>query len=150
MLFDPVWLNGRPHFGDEIAYSTVLALCDDLNDKLQHRLGFAGRVRTFVLANLGRNVTLEGVAAHFDTPVRTLRRKLRDEETSFREILDDLRSEVATKYLRDTHMTIDDVSSALGFSETSNFRQAFRRWKQASPQQYRRQLQQADAMSTLA
>jgi hypothetical protein len=39
-------------------------------------LGLAGRVRTFVLANLGRNVTPGDVAAHFDTPARTLRRTI--------------------------------------------------------------------------
>ena len=144
MSFDPTWLNGRPQFGDEIAYSTVLALCDDLHDKLRHKAGVAGRVRTYLIANLGRNVSLEDIAQHIDAPVRTLRRKLRYEDTSFREILDQLRSEVATKYLRDTRMTIDDIAYALGFSETSNFRQAFRRWKQASPQQFRRQLLEAE------
>jgi len=147
-IFDSVWLNGRPQFGDEIAYSTVLALCDDLHDQLQHRIGVAGGVRTYLLANLGRNAGLEDVALHLNTSVRTLRRKLRDENTSFREILDELRSEVASKYLRDTEMTVDDVACALGFSETSNFRHAFRRWKQTSPQQYRRQAFTGEAALT--
>jgi AraC-like DNA-binding protein len=83
---------------------------------------------------------LHDVSAHFDTPVRTLRRKLSLENTSFRELLDQLRTEVAIKYLRDTEMTIDDIAHALGFSETTNFRHAFRRWKQTSPQEFRRAL----------
>jgi AraC-like DNA-binding protein len=148
LFFDPGWLTGRPHLGDEIAYSTVLALCDDLQDKLQHKIGVAGGVRTYLLANLGRNVSLEDVAEHLGAPERTLRRKLRDENTSFREILDELRCEVAMKYLRETEMTVDDVAYALGFSETSNFRHAFRRWKQASPQQYRRQ-QRTDELASV-
>jgi AraC-like DNA-binding protein len=67
--------------------------------------------------------------------VRALRRKLRDEDTSFRDLFDQLRVEVAIKYLRDTQMTIDDIAHAGGFSETSNFRHAFRRWnhRQSSP-----------------
>lgn len=140
IVFDATWLNGVPQLGNEITYSTILSLCDDLHDALGRRTGVAGKVRSFVLANLGRHASLEAAAAHFDTPVRTLRRKLTEEGTSFREILDQLRIEVAIKYLRDTQMTIDEVAHALGFSETSNFRHAFRRWRDASPQQYRQQL----------
>ena len=142
-VFDSAWLDGAPRLGNEIAYSTVLALCDDLHDRLRNRLGLAGKVRGYLLANLGRHATLEHVAARLDVPNRTLRRKLRDEQTSFREIHDQLRSEVAIKYLRDTKMTIDDIALALGFSETANFRHAFRRWNQASPIEYRRRLLEA-------
>jgi AraC-like DNA-binding protein len=143
-IFDPKWLNGAPQFGNQITYASVLSLCDGLHDELRHRIGVAGKVRDFMLATLGRHTTLEDVAAHFDTPVRTLRRKLREQGTSFRELLDQLRAEVATKYLRDTEMSIDDIAQALGFSETANFRHAFRRWHEASPQDFRRRLTEAD------
>ncbi len=140
-LYDALWLDGTPHLGNEVTYASVLELCDDLHDRLQHRVGVAGKVRSFLLAKLGRHMSLDDVAAHFDTPERTLRRKLREEGTSFREILDQLRAEVAIKYLRDTQMTIDDIAYALGFSETANFRHAFRRWKCASPRAFRQTLQ---------
>ena len=140
-LFDAAWLNGAPQFGNEITYASVLAFCDDLHDRMQNRIGVAGKVRSFLLATLGRNTSLEHVAAHLGVPVRTLRRKLHDEDTSFRDLFDQLRAEVAIKYLRDTQMTIDDIAFALGFSETSNFRHAFRRWNHASPQEVRRSLQ---------
>ncbi len=146
ILFDATWLNGSPVFGNEISYASVVSLCDDLQDRLQNRIGVAGKVRTFLLATLGRHANLDDVATHFDTPVRTLRRKLREEGTSFRELLDQLRAEVAVKYLRDTAMTIDDIAHALGFSETANFRHAFQRWNRASPQEYRRGLLISSAM----
>jgi len=139
-LFDAGWLNGAPQFGNEITYASVVAFCDDLHDRLQNRIGVAGKVRSYLLATLGRHTSLEHVAAHLGVPVRTLRRKLRDEETSFRDLFDQLRAEVAIKYLRDTRMTIDDIAHALGFSETANFRHAFRRWNHASPQEVRRTL----------
>src|SRR5208337_4214476 len=114
LVFDAAWLDGTPELGDEVTYASVLALCEDLHDRLQHRVGVAGKVRSFLLAKLGRHMSLEDVAAHFGAPERTLRRKLRAEGTSFREILDQLRAEVAVKYLRDTQMTIDDIAFALG------------------------------------
>ena len=91
-LYDAAWLNGAPQFGNEITYASVLALCDDLRDRLQNRIGVAGKVRAFLLATLGRHTSLDNVAAHLGTPVRTLRRKLRDEETSFRDLVDQLRA----------------------------------------------------------
>ena len=118
----------------------MIALCDDLHDQLRNRLGLAGKVRSLLLANLGRHASLEDVSARLEIPIRTLRRKLHEEQTSFRDILDQLRAEVAIRYLRDTKMTIDDIAHALGFSETANFRHAFRRWKQTSPLEYRRRI----------
>ena len=145
IVFDAALLDGTPELGDEVAYASVLAICDDLHDQLQHRVGVAGKVRSFLIAKLGRQLTLEDVAARLDIPERTLRRKLREEDTSFREILDQLRAEVAVKYLRDTQMTIDDIACALGFSETANFRHAFYRWKRASPREFRLAEQDAGA-----
>lgn len=139
-LYDAAWLNASPRFGNEITYGSVLAICDDLKDRLQNRAGVAGEARAFLLANLGRHASLEDLAAHIGAPVRTLRRKLREEGTSFRELFDQLRAEVATKYLRDTEMTVDDIAHALGFSETANFRHAFRRWNRTSPVEFRRSL----------
>ena len=145
LVFDAAWLDGAPALGNDVTYASVLALCDDLHDRLQHRVGVAGKVRGFLLGKLGRPMGLENVASHFDIPERTLRRTLGEEGTSFRAILDQLRAEVATKYLRDTQMTVDDIASALGFSETANFRHAFRRWKGASPRAFRQTLQDEGA-----
>jgi len=97
-------------------------------------------VRSYLLATLGRHTSLDHAAARLVVPVRTLRRKLRDEGTSFRDLFDQLRAEVAIKYLRDTQMTVEDIAHALGFSETANFRHAFRRRNCASPQDFRRTL----------
>ena len=52
-LFDAAWFNGAPQFGNEITYAAVLALCDVLHDRLQNRIGVAGKVRSYLLATLG-------------------------------------------------------------------------------------------------
>jgi AraC-like DNA-binding protein len=68
---------------------------------------------------------------------RTLRRKLREENTSFRNLVDQLRMEMAIKYLRDTDLTVEAISESVGFSDAANFRQAFRRWTKAAPHAFR-------------
>src|SRR5271165_7270043 len=43
LVFDAAWLDGTPELGDEVTYASVLALCEDLHDRLQHRVGVAGK-----------------------------------------------------------------------------------------------------------
>jgi AraC-like DNA-binding protein len=66
-----------------------------------------------------------------------LRRRLADQGASYRQLTDELRRDVAINYLRETAMTVEDIAYALGFSDPANFRQAFRRWTSATPQQFR-------------
>jgi len=70
---------------------------------------------------------------------RTLRRQLRLQNTSFRELSDELRVHVALRYLRETTMTMEDIGFALGFSDSANFRHAFRRWTGKAPHEFRRE-----------
>jgi AraC-like DNA-binding protein len=137
-VFDAVWLDGAPQLGNEITYAAVLALCDALEDEFGKRIGVAGKVRQFLLASIGRRASLEAVAERLDIPVRTLRRKLSEQGTSFRELAEQAKVQVATKYIRDTEMTMEDIAHAVGFSDAANFRHAFRRWAGERPQEVRR------------
>jgi transcriptional regulator GlxA family with amidase domain len=69
---------------------------------------------------------------------RNLRRKLQEEGTSFTRLADELRAQVAIKYVRDSNLSVEDIAFALGFSDAASFRHAFRRWTDATPQDYRR------------
>lgn len=137
ILFDVGWLSRRPELGNEATFRTVLKICDELIEELRLRIGLAGRVRQFLLVNLMRSVRIADVAKHFDVSARTLRRKLQDENTTYSRLVDDLRRDLAIKYLRETVMTVDDIGLALGFSEPTNFRQAFRRWTGTTPSDFR-------------
>src|SRR3954469_16543146 len=140
VVFDASWLDGTPQFGNEITYASVVSLCDDLHEELVFRVGIMGKVRELLLATIGRNTSFEKVAHELDMPVRTLSRKLAGQGTSFRDLKDRLRAHAATKYLRDTEMTTEDIAHVLGFSDTASFRRAFRRWTRTSPKNFRRGL----------
>ena len=89
------------------------------------------------LTNLMRPRSFGDVASDLNMSERTLRRKLREENTSFRNLVDQLRMEMAIKYLRDTDLNVEAISESLGFSDAANFRQAFRRWTKAAPHAFR-------------
>jgi AraC-like DNA-binding protein len=135
--YDAAWLDGVPRLGNQITHSAVIGLCDSQLEELHLRIGLAGRVRQVLLSHLMRPTGIEDVAKVLNMSVRTLRRKLSEEGTSFRDLVDELRREMAMKYLRDTDLTVEDIADALGFSDAANFRHAFRRWTNATPQEFR-------------
>jgi AraC-like DNA-binding protein len=137
LVFDATWLDGTPKLGNDITYATVVELCDRLMDELRLGAGVAGKVRRVLLTNLMRPRSFGDIASDVNMSERTLRRKLREENTSFRNLVDQLRMEMAIKYLRDTNLTVEAIAESLGFSDAANFRQAFRRWTKAAPHAFR-------------
>lgn len=136
-IFDAAWLDQTPNLGNEITYSEILTLCDQLMDELRLRVGLVGKVREILLVNLTRPTSFAAVASHLRMTTRTLRRRLAEENMSYRKLSDELRMYVAIKYLRDTELSIEDIAHCLGFSEAANFRHAFRRWTKAAPLEFR-------------
>lgn len=68
---------------------------------------------------------------------RTLARHLASEGTSFREIRDKILSQQASYYLLETELTIESIAQLLNYHDSSNFRRAFKRWYNITPQEYR-------------
>src|SRR5262245_53081709 len=81
--------------------------------------------------------TAAGVATRLKVSVRTLNRILSDAGTSYREMIDQVRKELATQYLRDRHLAISETAFLLGFSELSAFYRAFHRWTGQTPAEFR-------------
>jgi AraC-like DNA-binding protein len=80
------------------------------------------------------------VAGELCMSERTLQRRLEEEETSFLQLLDDTRRELADQYLGRLHLSLGQAAYLLGFSDQSSFFRACRRWFNQSPGQYRSQL----------
>jgi len=81
--------------------------------------------------NLWRTATDMGISA------RTLQRRLGVEDSSFSKVLDDLRSDLSDELLADRHLSVAQVAFLLGYSESSAFQRAYRRWRGVSPRRYR-------------
>lgn len=137
-VFDAAELDRQPDFGNVLAYAEVKQLCDGLLKEFELNAGVAGKVREVILSNFPRRLGFEQIARNLNMSERSLRRKLREEGTSFRHLADGLRVQVAIKYVRDSDLSIEDIAFALGFSDASSFRHAFRRWTNTAPHEYRR------------
>jgi AraC-like DNA-binding protein len=136
-LFDSAWLDRPAELGNRVIFPEIVALCDALLKELDCREGMAGKVRRALLARSCCSASFEDVVGDLCLSPRTLRRRLREENTTFRKLLDELRAEMAIKYLRETDLSMDEIAATLGFSEPAAFRHAFRRWTKAAPSRFR-------------
>ena len=137
IIFRSAWLDQAANLGNKTTYPAVVALCDDLLNDLKSRIGVAGELRALLLRNITNPPTLAAIAKLLEVSDRSLRRQLREQGISFRGLLDELRMQIALKYLRTTRLANEDIALALGFSDAANFRRAFRRWTNKSPSEIR-------------
>ena len=77
------------------------------------------------------------VAAAMGMTRRTFNRRLQDHGATFRDALRTVRFEAARQLLRDTNLSVADISAALGYAEPSVFVRAFQRWSGAAPNRWR-------------
>lgn len=105
-----------------------------LGERITHLLG--------PLLSGGREPDLEEVAQHLQLPTWTLRRKLADEGTRFRSLLNDTRRDLAETYIRDTELAFGEIAYLLGFASAEAFQRAFKRWTGLTPGEFRRSQRQ--------
>lgn len=82
-------------------------------------------------------LSIEDAARLLDLSVRTLRRRLRESGSSFREVSSRVRLRQARRLLGEQGMTVSAIGQSLGFSDARAFRQAFQRWSGINPGQFR-------------
>jgi len=95
-------------------------------------------LRGLLADELQRGVPALGVLARrLALSERTLRRRLEQEGTTYRALLEQTRAALARGYVQDRRLPLSEVAFLLGFSEPSAFHRAFKRWTGATPSAYR-------------
>ncbi|MFK8015863.1 MAG: AraC family transcriptional regulator [Gammaproteobacteria bacterium] len=79
------------------------------------------------------------VASALNMSVRTLHNRLADSSTTYQQLLDRTRRELAEQYMRQANISVSEVAYLLGFSDCSNFSRAFHRWTGQAPSDFRNQ-----------
>ena len=116
-----------------------------LNDKvITRRLAsidredIVARVRATLMDLLPNgNISDDVVADALHMSVRTMHRKLTDENNNFRTLLVEMRRDLAEQYILDNSLTLTEISLLLGFSEPSSFSRAFKSWTGTAPSEAR-------------
>ena len=83
------------------------------------------------------SVSRDRLAQQMGMSGRSLQRKLQEQGSSFQQVNDDYRHEKALQLLQNENLSLLEVSLQLGFSESSTFYRAFKRWQGITPGEYR-------------
>jgi AraC-like DNA-binding protein len=122
---------------DEFAYRNAVRECTQLMQDANDSGNISRRVQTYLFSKAPNFPTQESSAEHFNVSVRTLIRRLKADHTSYQELLDKVRKELAVWYLSDRSLSIEVVAERLGYVDTSNFSRVFRRWYECTPSDFR-------------
>jgi AraC-like DNA-binding protein len=107
----------------------------------RERSDIVGRTRNAIFEELpSGEISLERTADMLNMSSRTLARKLADQGESFKSLLNEVRRELAERYIRDRSLTLTEISFLLGFAELSSFSRAYSKWIGRSPSAQRDKL----------
>jgi len=108
---------------------------------LEARAGgtLVSKVKKIIVEHLpSGNATVENTASDLFMSKRKLQRLLQEEGTSFINLINDTRKEIAKQYVKDKGMDLTEIAFLLGFAEQSTFSRSFKRWTGTSPSIYRK------------
>jgi AraC-like DNA-binding protein len=130
----------RAHFALPLVTGdpTLSAILDRHAGELLKRLPpvdkLVDRVRSILAEELrGGDPSAERVAARLSMSTRTLRRKLDEQGTGLSPLLDELRRDLALRYLDEARLGLSEIAFELGFADERAFRRAFKRWTGRTP-----------------
>jgi AraC-like DNA-binding protein len=123
---------------DHDNYAFALQQCQIKLRELQNQpQTTAQKVRSLMLSHPAGHLTEEQIAAELFITKRTLARRLQREKSSFRQLRDEHLAALAKNYLDDTDLSVETIATLLDYHDSANFRRAFKRWFNKTPQQYR-------------
>ncbi len=140
LMVVPMHLLERPNASPDPYLVELLAShAQNLLAKLPARASTVARLRAVLAELLPRaDASIELVSEAMGASPRSLQRKLREEGTTFSEVTDDLRADLAKEHLRGRAKSIAEIALLVGFSDQSAFHRAFVRWTGKTPGEFRK------------
>lgn len=120
-----------------VAESMAIKLCDEILNQQDANRGLVNKVYLTLLKNPDRFLGVEEVAEELGMSERNLRRMLKELNTSYRDILNDVRKEIAIRYLQGSDLSMEHIAELVGFSDSSSFYRSFKKWTGKAPTSYR-------------
>ena len=137
-VFDDVVLQAASPLRDDEVRAALEEVAERRLLRVTQSTPYALRVRDLLVQDPApHRVEMESVAGWMELSVRSLRRRLSDEGMSYQAVQNEAAALVAGRLLRNTRRTIGDIAYEMGFSETSAFHRAFKRWTGKTPSAYR-------------
>lgn len=133
MVFPASHLKHGMRFALPEAHHIVKAACDEILDSIGEGSRLSDNIKSIILNTPGYIPDLEGIARDLAISSRTLRRRLQEEGTNYRDILASARKQLALSYVKMSDLSFKEISNLLGYESTTSFNAAFYRWFDANP-----------------
>jgi len=141
------WFQASPLY-DKDSYDFNLAKCQSLYQQMQDKDRIDIKVENELKTHFEKAALrtepesqpprLDDLSRKLNTSPRTLIRKLKHQNSSYKTLLEAQRRECAEKLLRDVRFSIYEIAEILGYKESANFTRAFKKWFGVSPSVFRR------------
>ena len=130
-------LDKRPAMANAQTFRRAERTCRQQLARLLARNSWRGWAEDWIRSVEYASPNLKAAAAAGNCSTRTLDRRLREEGTSFRKMVAEVRHQQAKEWLAEDHARVSDVAARLGYNEVGNFSRAFRRAAGKSPRRAR-------------
>lgn len=125
---------------DPTLQKLLMQQAQDLLNKLPHSTQLDERLQQAILMGIQKNnYQIESIAEHLSMSVRQLQRHLKQQHSTYQQRVQEVRQVLAIQYLKDPHLSLQEIALLLSYSEQSAFQRAFRQWMGMTPQQWRMQ-----------
>ena len=137
--FDAKILERRLTSADFRLHDAIRLHAEQVLQELPRSRSLTGWIESAIAAELPKGApTVNLIAGRLRMSTRTLERRLEREGTTFSDLLEDLRRRLALRYVANNAIPLGEIAFLLGFSHTTGFHRAFKRWTGETPLGYRR------------
>ena len=135
LCLNPQTLDMALSAADPQALKNAAAMCQAELDKITLQESLTSRIQHSLLgATSGAMPSLLASARMLHMTPRTLHRRLQDEGTSYRAIVEQVRHRLALQHVKNNVISLQEIAYRLGYTDQANFRRAFKRWEGVAPQ----------------
>lgn len=118
---------------------TLDNLAKEMLERISGESNFITEVKSQVVKNIKFGFPeIENIAQNLNITVRTLQRRLQNENITFFDLTENIKKELAYSYLKNKSLSISEISYFLGYSDPSSFIRIFKKWTGLTPESYRK------------
>lgn len=137
LLFFENWLEKRIPSANEQRFNFLLEQFKLLEQEM--RIGLEEKVRALVRPLIvTRSCTHETIASMLAIHPRTLNRRMKNTGTTLRKVVSEMRFEIAKQMLLESEISVTELSTMVGYADSSTLARSFQRWAGSTPTEWRR------------
>jgi AraC-like DNA-binding protein len=136
-LFSSKRLELPLEYADQSIAALCSVQCEALLDMLKLRRGLVAEIYRQLVSLPGQVPTMDGIANRLHVGTRTLRRRLRQENVTYQELVCRYRVAMATRFLSETSLPVNEIAALVGYSEPANLYRIFQKYTGLTPLKYR-------------